>query len=189
MADIILTLAQIENLFQSVTMQMLGLPTTDIHGNPINQDKVRIAWPATGAPAWKITDDIIFIRVTPNNDPIIQQRDIVYTQYDTNNSNRTASYARNHTIQWTCYGPNSFDNADKIRNGIFLITYKEIFDTNNLSLIPIVSAPIRAPELFNGQWWDRSDIQASFNEAVTRTGTVPYIQEVIVGTEVQLKKG
>lgn len=185
MPNIINTLKQIEDLFQGITMQILGIDPAIA----VNQNKVRIAWPVGGAPAWKITEDIIFVRVTSNNDPIIQQRDIEYTPYDTNNSNRKASYTRNHTVQWTCYGPNSFDNVDKIRNGIFLLANKETFDINNLALVTDVSAPTRAPELFNGQWWDRSDVQANFNESVTRTGTVPYIQEVIVGTEVQIKKG
>ena len=35
--------------------------------------------------------------------------------------------------------------------------------------------PTRLPEYYAGQWWERTDITASFNEAVIREKKVPYI--------------
>ena len=35
--------------------------------------------------------------------------------------------------------------------------------------------PTRLPELYNNQWWERTDFSATFNEGVTRVSEVPYI--------------
>jgi hypothetical protein len=190
-ADNVLTLVGIENLFQSITMRILGIPEKDINNVTINQDKVRISWPTSGAPSFKIGDDITFIQVLPTDDPIIQQRDVVHSaiENDNNNSNRTVVYTRNHLIQWVIYGPNSFENADNLRNGIYQPEITESLLLNNLALITTVPAPRRVPELFNGQWWERCDLQASFNEEVTRRGTIPNITQVIMGDEIIIQKG
>jgi len=178
MADTILTIQQIENLFQSLTTSMLGYATTDSHNNLINQDKVRVAWPTGGAPGWKIDDDIAFIKVTPSNDPIVQQRDIAYQNKNSDYAIRSMSYTRAWSVQWTLYGPNSYDRADLIRHALFLLDNKELLESNNLALVPVISAPTRAPELFDGRWWERADLTAVFYEAVTRNSDIPYIKEI-----------
>ena len=191
MPDQILSRIGLEDVFRSLTMTILGLAETDQSNNAINQDKVRIAWPTTGAPAFKITDDVTFIRVMPSDDPIIQQRDVIHSAIDddSDNSNRIVMYTRSHLVQWTVYGPNSFEKADAIRNGVFLPEITEYLLENKLALITTVPAPRRAPELFNGQWWERCDLQAAFNEEVIRYGTIPNITQVIMGDEIIIEKG
>lgn len=174
MADTILKLIEIEDLFAQITRNMIG-----------NQAEVRISWPTGGAPAWKITDNIVFLQVNDSDDPIVQQRDITFSQKDQNNAYRKIGYTKFHTVLYRIYGPNSYDNAETIRNALFLPEYKEEFANKNLFLIPVVSVPRRFPELFNGQWWQRADFQASFNEGVERETTVPYINS----TDIQIKKG
>lgn len=172
MADTILTLKQIEDLFQSLTCTLLGLNPAA----PSSQDKVRIAWPVGGAPAWKINQDIAFLRITPVPDPYTQQRETNYQQDTAGVAvNVVASYTRVHSVHWVVYGPNSFENAETIRNGIFLFATKSTLAAKNLHLILDVPPVVRVPELFNGQWWQRADLQARFNEKVTRYSTVPYI--------------
>ena len=184
MADTILTIKQIEDLFQSVTMQMLGLPEKDIDDNPINQDKVRIAWPTGGAPAWRIDEDITFLQITPVDDFFARQRDIGYSDQDTENAKRSVNYSRVHQIQWICYGPSSFENIETIRHSIFLPDFKNQFKTKNMHLVTDVGMPQRSPELFNGRWWERSNITVRYNEGVERSSTVPYIQEIKIETRV-----
>lgn len=181
MADTVLTLSQIENLFQTWTTQMIGLDPAIT----ANQDKVRISYPADGQPGWKITDDIIFLKVNNEPDPIDKQRDVVYSEKDDDTAIRQVSYTRVHSIKWTLYGPNSFNNADKIKNALYLPTYKELFSKNNLFLVLKVENPVRFPELYNGQWWERTDFEASFNEKVVRTTEVPYIET----SAIQIVKG
>jgi len=65
-----------------------------------------------------------------------------------------------------------------------------IFDSNlmmemqkkNLALITDVSMPARIPELYNNQWWERTDFSATFNEAVIREKQVPYILSTDIRT-------
>jgi hypothetical protein len=178
MADTVLTLNQIENLFQRITTIMLGL-NPDL---PEYADKVRIAWPAVGAPGWKRTEDIAFIKINNAPDPINIQRDVVYSQIDIDNAKRKVTYTRVHNIMWTFYGPNSFDHADLVRSSIFLPQIREEFEKSNLFLVLDVSTPNRAPELFQGQWWERTDLTAYYNEKVVRDGSVPYIKSTNVRT-------
>lgn len=185
MADTILKLEDLESFFQSITMKMLGIAEVDANLKPINQDKVRISWPTSGAPAWKITDDVTFIRVNNVSDQITQQRDVGYSAVDSDTANRTVSYTRVHEVAWIFYGPNSFDNADIARNGLYLPQYKDLLKASNLGLILDVPVPVRFPELLNGQWWERTDFTAKFNELVIRQGTVPYIKSA----DIIIKKG
>ena len=189
MADQILTLVQIEDLFRSVTMQILGIPEKNIQNKAINQEKVRIAWATGGAPSWKITEDVTFIKITPADDPIIQQRDVVYTGDDAHNSNRIVSYTRNHLVDWTIYGPACYENADAIRNGLYQPEMKELLSDNNIALITNIPGPRRVPELFDGRWWQRCDLTAQFNEAVIRYGTIKLIETVAIGSDIIITKG
>lgn len=172
MADTVLTLKQIEDIFVSLTCQMLGLDPLA----PENQDKVRIAWPTTGAPAWGISDDIVFLRITPQDDKLTRHQDIIYTpNSDGTLALKDTGYTRVHKIDWTFYGPNSYDRADLVRFNIFKDSFTNQLKNNNLFLITDVSMPVRLPELYDGQWWERTDFNATFNEMVIRRDTVPYI--------------
>ena len=168
MADTVLTLEEIENIFQLMTAQILGLNVNS---------GVRIAWPPEGAPSWKRTESVAFIRVTLADDPICQQREKVYTN-NAVNLDQALNYTLTPQIQFTVYGPNSFDNAELLRHALFLPENYATLSANNLYLITNVPIPIRAPELFNGQWWDRSDLTVNFNQAVTRRSTVEVITSV-----------
>ena len=71
MADIILTLKQLEDIFRNLTCTILGLNPVD----PINASRVRVAWPTSGAPGWKITEDVAFLRVRSAGNEYSRQRD------------------------------------------------------------------------------------------------------------------
>lgn len=183
MADNILTTKQLEDFFQSLTMIILGIPSVDPGTQkPINQDRVRIDWPTGGAPAWKISEDIVFLQVTTAGDPYIQQRNVSYQQ-NADELNRKVSYTRVHSVQWIVYGPNSTENAESIRNGIYLPDSKVSLGAKKLYLVTDVDPVTRLPELFNGQWWQRADVSARFNELVTRSAAVPSI----LGTQIVIK--
>jgi hypothetical protein len=176
--DTVLTLKQIEDIFFAETCKMLGLDPT----LPENQGKVRFAWPTDGSPGWSIDEDIVFLRITPIDDKIARPQDILY---DTNASDyalKEVAYTRVHKIDWTLYGPSSYDNADLIRYNILSSKYLNDFRAYNLFLITDVTMPVRLPELFNGQWWERTDFQASYNELVIRRSQIPYF----VNTDIKL---
>lgn len=166
MPDIILTRDQIENTFQALTADLTGLD---------HNTGVQISWPTKGRPGYKITDDIAFIQVTPIDDPIIQQRDTQYQNNDASSDISTMVYTRVHSIVWVVVGPHSMENAEAIRNGLYLASTRSILRALNLHLVYKVPAVRRAPEAFNSQWWERCDFSAQFNEKVVRYTVVPTI--------------
>jgi hypothetical protein len=175
-ADVILTTKQLEDIFWTLTCQLLGIdPEKD-------QSSVRISWPKDGSLGWKITDDIVFVRVTPDDDPYIQQRHVTYEPNPDGTLQKVAKYTRAHSIHWICYGPDSNEKAETIRNGLYQLETASSLAENNLFLVLSIPAPIRSPELFNGQWWERAELQVTYYEQVIRYTTVPSIQSVDVRT-------
>jgi len=175
MADQILKLKDLEDFFADITYKIIGLDPTLV----TNKGKVRLAWPVSGAPSWKITDDIVFLRVTPIDDKLERTLSIIYdtNSIDNINLNKETGYTRVHKVDFTLYGPNSYDNADLIRFTLLEPnSYKKEFKNKNLFVIPDIPMPTRLPELYNGQWWERTDFSASFNEAVIRRTLVPFIE-------------
>lgn len=163
MTDTVLTLTQIENLFQSITSQILNVTDPSI---------VRIGWSQDGAPAWRINDDICFLLVNYADTPITRQFE---TSYDATTETLSQSSIQAIRVAWTLYGPGSFDNANLIRSNLFQQTYQTQFSANNLALVTDVTMPTRVPELFNGQWWNQTSFYAQFNELVIRQTSVPYL--------------
>ncbi|NOU95593.1 hypothetical protein GC093_20505 [Paenibacillus sp. LMG 31456] len=176
MTDTVLSITEIENFFQASTTRMLGLDPNA----PANQKRVRVAWPSKGAPAWKHEENVVFLMIGYADDSITRQMDVSYDQADVDNANRTVSYTRVIHVSWTCYGPNSFNDADLIRSNLFLPKTKADLAAVNLALIIDVPMPMRTPELFASQWWDRTSFFARFNEKVIRQSEVPYLQSADV---------
>lgn len=178
--DQVLKLKDIEDFFFEITCTMLGLDPA----KECNQDKVRLAWPTNGAPGWKIDEDICFLRITPVDDAQARELNICYNPSQENKAyiKKQVGYTRVHKINWTLYGPNSYDNADLIRHLIFGTEYMTKFKKKNLFLVTDVPMPVRLPELYNGQWWERTDFSATFNESVIRENEVPYIQSADIRT-------
>ena len=177
MADQILKLKEIEDFFQNITSQILGLDMTKAE----NQGKVRLAWPTSGAPSWKISEDIVFLRVTPIDDKVARTLNISYNTQEEDNEylKKKIGYTRVHKIDFTLYGPNSYDNADLIRYSLLdPHLFKTEFKAKNIFVIPDIPMPTRLPELYNAQWWERTDFSATFNEGVVREQQTPFIKSV-----------
>ncbi|WP_103110746.1 phage neck terminator protein [Brevibacillus reuszeri] len=168
MADQALSLSEIQDIFWDCTIKILGLDPSKKE----NQKRIRKGYPAEGAPAWQRTDNVGFILVSIANDPYSQQIETSYTRASEKTANQLSSYTRVLQVQWTFYGPSSFDDADKVRAAL----YRSPLLFSPLHLVTNVPAPIRLPELFGGQWWERTSFTANFNEKVVRSSTVNYIE-------------
>ena len=170
MTDIALVPTQTEALLQSATMLTLGIdPTQD----PLAYQKVRTSWP--GPPTWAITDDVCFVRAVPEDDEYDRVRDVEVRNIDGASLQTTTTYTRVWRIMWVVYGPNSFDHTRLIHSGLFQDNIHDLLAASNLYFIPDPNAPQRAPENYQGQWWERVNFSARFNELVTEVSTVPSI--------------
>lgn len=168
MADSALQLSEIADIFWECTVRNLGLDPN----SKTSQKRIRKGYPAEGAPAWKRTENVGFILVSFENDPYAQPVEISYNRDNETAADQIASYTRVIQVSWTFYGPSSYDDADKVRTGLFLNPL--LFAP--MHLITDAPTPYRLPELFEGQWWERSTLVARFNEKVTRSTKVNYIE-------------
>nr|WP_147433503.1 hypothetical protein [Paenibacillus ginsengarvi] len=114
------------------------------------------------------------------DDLYTRQINVVYNEIDPDNARRSVSYTRVLRVNWICYGPSSFDDADVIRIGLLSPWMTEQLAGANMALITDLGMPTRSPELFGGQWWERTSFYARFNEQVTRQADVPYLQSADV---------
>ena len=167
-------------------MQTLTLAMLDI--DPASDgaySKVRVDWSRGGAPAWKVTDDVCFLRCAEDDDEYNRIREVKLTGRDDVSLTRTTTYTRVWRVNWILYGPNSFDHARMVRSALFGPLAHDALAASNLYFIPTPAAPVRLPELFSGNWWERTDFSARFNEAVTEVETISSIAsaEIIVETE------
>lgn len=176
MADTVLTQTQIEDTFQSLTSTIL---------NTTNPSAVRVEWPTDGAPSWSISEDVCFIAITPMDDPYAHPMQTDYSPNDDTTVNVSMTNTDVFRVTWAFYGPDCWDNARIVRSQLFSDTTRTTLQASNIALVTDVPLPVRSPELFNGQWWNRTTLYANFNELVIRTSTVPYL----TSADVQVKEG
>lgn len=170
-----MTRSQLENVIWRATVLCLGLDP-DVASS---QKRVRISWPKgeTGNSNWGREEDVVFLRVSPGPDPFGTLRDTRHvTDPETGDAIEVVSYQRSIRIVWICYGPNSDEDADLIRIGLFRDAVHAYLMGNRLAIQPHIREPIRVPELDDtGEWWERCDLTADGYEGVAREYTEDYI--------------
>lgn len=150
---------EVQNIMQAMTMQVL---------NTSNYGDVRISWQTQGQPAWKVSDDKVFISAIQVDDAYSSIRDVKpVSNYDDTHVLSTSTYVRVWQVDWCCVGPKSFDAATDIKSALFNAVFLDPLSLQGLYPVTDYGVPIRAPELFDGQWWERVDFKAKFNELVT----------------------
>lgn len=177
---------EIFNLLQPITCDMLGLATLD----PARDYAVRRAWQQAGAPAWKITENIISIRSTLTSNWYDKLRDVVTTKNSDISVISDIEYTRVWSIRFTGYGPDIFDKIRLIRSALLLDWTHDTLAVSNLYLMTNMDTPVRNPELFEGQWWERTDLAIELYEQVNETLIAPSIAsvEVLLETKEGLQK-
>lgn len=169
---------------------MLGLPAPTSPTDPV-YSQVRVGWQQQGQPAQEINEDVVYIREIEVDDQynrekyksnysqtVGQDEAAVTTYYEQTN------YTRVWEVFWEFVGPNSFDHARQVRSSLFSQATHDIFAASQLYLVTNPAAPRRVPESRDGQWWERTDFSARFNEFVTEVAIAQSVvsAEVIVST-------
>lgn len=172
MADIYLTLTELQEVFYNLFTSMFNSSPP--------QCKFRWSWPTQGAPAFKVSDDVAFLKLYDIEGTLTGQREDSYSQ-NSGISNMATGYTRVLRLDFIFYGPESWENATKVRNQIYWQENHDVLALSNLYLIPKFEPPRRVPELWQGQWYERSDLSMTFNELVVLNREVPYIEKVQVG--------
>jgi len=170
--DIYLTLQELQKIFYDLFVSMFN--------DSPPQCSVRWSWPTQGAPAFGISDNIAFLKIYDTAGTMTVQREDKYSQ-ESGTPNMSTGYTRTLRLDCIFYGPSSWENATTIRNKMFWQEHHDTLAQSNIYLIPRFDPPRRVPELWQGQWYDRSDLSMSFNELVVVNREVPYIEKVPVG--------
>ncbi len=171
--DIILTREEIGELFYDLTVAMLwSSPLPD----------VRLSWPTGGAPAFRVSNNVIFLKAFDVPGSLTSQRESVYLQEGSPEaSNMAVSYTRQLEVSWIFYGSSSWSDATSVRNKIFYQEHHDTLARKNIFLIPNFNPPRRVPELWQGQWYERMDLTMNFNELVVINEPVPSLETVEIG--------
>ena len=174
-----LTQEQVSIIWQNLVLQCLGIaPSGPTDSAAYSQ--VRIDWPTPGQPAWPITQDVAFIRATEAPDRYNTAHEIQTVSQIGTTYPETTIYTRVWELSFIFYGPNSFDRARQIKACLYQDFVHDALAASNLYLNTVIGTPRRAPELFQNQWWERTDYTAQMNEQVTDTLTKQAAQSVEV---------
>lgn len=180
-----LTQRQLEDLFWRATILCLGLDPDD----PAQavQKRVRVSWPQsdTGNSTWGRDENVVFLRIAPTPDDFSQLKDLEYV-YDSAADTLTerATYHRSFTASWICYGPDSLEDADRIKIGILRDGVRSLLKGGGVAVQPAIREPLRLTEPDeSGDWWERYDLTANFYALATReydTGMITTFHGAVV---------
>jgi len=165
-----LTLYEMQKVFWHVLTDILD--DTEI--------EIRLAWPKMGAPDWKITDSIIFVQVLEEGGDDISRP--IYTDYDDDGDDYlvTRHGTRVVRLNLVAYGPKGYDALSKIR--LYIGQHKSLRQSK-IRLIPETDTIKNVPEVFNGRWWQRADVDLKFNTVVAFSVTERTYKYFTVNTE------
>jgi hypothetical protein len=186
-----LTPKELETAFQYATAVMLGLDLND----PNVWSWVRIGWGTEGQPFNNITDDVTYIRAEPIDTDYSRLRDNQLVKdisigwgLDEWGSSRYGSpidmvgkdvFTRSWKTIWIFYGPNSLNNAKAVQSALIKVPFIDgLLAEKNLYINPSIHEPERVPENFQGQWWERVDLEVELNEQVTEILSVGSVKSV-----------
>lgn len=149
---------------------------------PAANSAVRIAWNTTGAPAWTIGTDVLSIQIVEQDDQYNRIRDRQFTTNDDISVTQNDEYTRCWLVAMVGRGPEAFDRMRLIKSALFQDFTHDILAASQLYLVPNLVAPVRTPELFQGEWWEVTTWSCSFYEQVNETTTIGTVAsaEVIV---------
>ena len=134
------------------------------------QSLIRKSWP-TGTesgtlPDWNRLENYCFLRMV--RVPEEQYGLARHISYRVENERliRQTCYTAVWSAQLIFSGPASMENAEKTRLGLFAPAVRVGLRASRLYPVTTAQQPLRGPELFENQWWERDDITVLFYESV-----------------------
>jgi hypothetical protein len=154
-----------------------------LFSNPAANTAVRTAWQKGGAPAWTIDQDVVSIQAIEEDNDYNKVRDMAAAPNNSTTLVIEYEYTRAWRITWVFRGPNAFDHARILKSALLLDWTSDTLSASNLYVQPNERSTTRIPELFEGQWWERSDVSVLFYEQVNESTIVNSVVSVPVVVE------
>jgi hypothetical protein len=193
-----LTIKEIGAALQPLVCGMLGI------AEPESSPAVRIEYGPQGQPYNDIDEDVCYFRCMPTEDPYTRIRDRfnwgpngwgedlfgreAYGGSLDGNPALTEqwTYTNSWKIHFCFIGPNSYDRARAVRSAFYQDYFTDALALSQLFPVSDFPMPVRAPELFDGQWFERVDLDVEMYEFVTETinrQTVISVEVVLLDAE------
>jgi hypothetical protein len=152
--------------------------------DPVYNTRVRTSWQQKGSPAFGIGNDVLFLQCVLETNPYnIRDEQWIANPVDKFTMLKNRQYTRRWRVAFVAYGPNAFDSLRLISSMLLEDFPHDILAGSNLYLIPDLQSPVRNPELFESQWWERVDFSASFLEEVSEAITKKNVNQIpIIGS-------
>lgn len=166
-----------EELASGKYFEIITTPEPDKLMRAEEAPPVRRSWAINGAPEWNIAEDVVFMQLSEAEDDINRPLDDEWLEHGEDFIRRTG-ITRVFSLKLNAYGPNCYDNLLRTRMA-FLAGRKELKE-NKVFLVPERAAIVRAPELFQGRWWDRADTELKLNALFVSSNEVRSIESVNV---------
>jgi hypothetical protein len=172
------TIVEFEDIMQPIIVDLLDWSLTP--------NNVRVGWQTGSAPAFKITDNVVFITATPVDHLYNRQHDELIEE-GSPDLIISRGFTRVMALNIIAYGSEAVTNLQKIQLGMFYNNVRNLLHAEEIYYIPDTPEVRRVPEEFQNQWWERADIQLRFNELLTDEQTVYGVDSV--GVTVSDKDG
>lgn len=174
-----LTQREFEDLMMTVARLLLGV-------GPADETSVRIPYGASSktgsAAAHSPEKSVCYVHVEPTDDGYGTKHHIRYQNGATESDGMTEvdEYTEEYAVIFSCYGPDSYDRARLIRDGLFTQEAKRILSEMRVYVKTNLSPLAQTHDLMNTQWVKRCDLTATFYAYVRieREGAVEPIEQV-----------
>lgn len=148
--------------------------------DPTAGTQVRQSWPSNGAPGYGQNDNVSFIRCIEIDDWYNKVPEYGVTANDDVSAMLNIEKTRVWRAFWELRGPTSYERATLLKTAMQLQLIGDSLSPFNLYLVPSIGNPQRMPELYEGKWWERSDISMHFNEQVNDAIVTPTVASIPV---------
>ena len=172
----IMPLSEVKAALRQQLTSLLDLPETHIREN----------YPGDSSPFAKKGENTLYYYVTPTDEPINRQIDTVRTAGSGTNLRQTVSYNRVLQIYLTVYGPDSYDILTNLRLKLLSgAAGQNPLRAAGLYLVPDVAEPNLLWEIYQNQWYQRSDLQFRCNQLATLETEIPSVEvaDIVLMTE------
>ena len=142
-----------------------------------NKGQIRVAYAEEPAPSWKHTDDVVAFYIEPLAEEYAE--DYYETSVEKDDKlTRTTTFTDVVKVNISCYGPNSRLYAKKIQVYIQKNDYRRALA--QIGAYPVLKSPSPryVPYEYNKQWWQRTDLELTFNVKTNFTDTTNFIKSV-----------